>query len=113
MEENILTTIKKMLGLTDDNDAFDMDVLVHINSAFSELAQLGVNDSAEFTATEESEWSDYIAEGSNLEMIKKYIFMKVKLFFDTPTSSHVADSLEREIAKLEWRINVAVETDCI
>ena len=76
MEENILTTIKKLLGLTEDYTVFDLDILININSTFSVLAQLGVNDSEEFIATEDSNWSDYITNGNNLEMIKTYIYLE-------------------------------------
>lgn len=113
MNENILATIKKLLGINEDYEYFDADVLININSAFSVLAQLGVNDSKGFIATADSEWSDYLPSDENLEMIKTYIYLKVKKTFDPPSSSFVLDSIDSQIAELEWRINVAVETSCI
>lgn len=113
MEENILETIKKLLGVNSDYDSFDTDILININTAFSTLAQLGVNDSIEFVADKDSVWSDYLTAGNNLELIKTYIYLKVKTVFDPPASSFVLDSIEKQIAELEWRINVAVETKCI
>lgn len=113
MEDNILNTIKKLLGINEDYEYFDPDVLININSAFSVLAQLGVNDSKGFVADSESVWSDYIPKDENLEMIKSYIYLKVKKTFDPPSSSFVLDSIDSQIRELEWRINVAVETDCI
>ena len=113
MEENILVTIKKLLGLNLDYSVFDLDILININSAFSVLAQLGVNNSDEFVVDAESNWSDYLSEGKNLEMIKTYVYLKVKSIFDPPQSSFVLDAINKQLAEYEWRINVAVETNCI
>lgn len=113
MEDNILNTIKKLLGSNADFTAFDTDILININSAISVLAQLGVNDSKEFVVDADSVWGDYLTSGDNLEFIKTYIYLKVRKTFDPPASSFVLDSIEKQIAELEWRINVAVETKCV
>lgn len=113
MEEKILNTIKKLLGINSDYTVFDTDILIGINSSISVLSQLGVNDSKEFIVDKDSVWSDYLTSGENLEMIKTYIFYKTKIGFDPPQSSFVLDSIEKQINELEWRINVAVETKCI
>ena len=83
---------------------------MHINSAFSVLAQLGVGPKEGFFIEDSSaSWSDYIDENANLEFIKIYIYLKVKSAFDPPTSSSAMDAINRQLSELEWRINVAVD----
>lgn len=113
MNDKILTTIKKLLGIASDFTAFDTDILININSTFNVLAQLGVNESNKFIATNESVWSDYLTNDENLEMIKTYIYMKVKVIFDPPATSFVMDSYKQMISEYEWRINVAVESETL
>lgn len=111
MEESILNTIKQMLGPDDSYEAFDTEIIVHINTALSTLAQLGVGPRKGFriTGTDET-WGDFISDGSvDLEGIKTYIYMKVKMIFDPPASSFVMKAMEESCKELEWRLNVAVD----
>lgn len=111
MEESILNTIKKMLGPDDSYEAFDTEIIVHINTALSTLAQLGVGPRKGFriTGTDET-WGDFISDGSvDLEGIKTYIYMKVKMIFDPPASSFVMKAMEESCKELEWRLNVTVD----
>ena len=95
--ESILNTIKKKLGITEDYDVFDTDIIVDINS---------VNDASET-------WDMFIPEDPRLNDVKTYIYMKVRLLFDPPTSSAAIASMEKLISEFEWRLNVAAETcDC-
>lgn len=111
MEESILTSIKKLLGITEDYTQFDTDIIIHINSAFSILNQLGVGPSAPFIIEDDSStWDEFITDTSVLETVKSYIYMKVKLMFDPPSSSYVLDSMNRMISELEWRMNVSAES---
>lgn len=110
MNESILTTIKKLLGITEDYTHFDEDILIHINSVFSILAQLGVGPEDGFSIKDKSTvWDDYLDSDLLLSDVKTYIYMKVKVVFDPPLSSVVMESMNRTIAELEWRINVAAE----
>lgn len=109
--ESILTSIKKMLGIAEDYTHFDTDLMIHINSVLSILAQLGVGSSKGFLIENKfATWADFIPEGFNLELVKSYVYLKVKLLFDPPTSSAVIESTNRLLSELEWRINVEVET---
>ena len=111
MEESILTSVKKMLGITKEYDAFDMDIVMHINSVFMILYQMGVGPSEAFKITDDStKWSDFIPEGYKLESVKSYMYLKVKLLFDPPTNSAVAEANNRMISELEWRLNFEVES---
>ena len=108
--DSIFLTIKKMLGLDPDYDAFNLDILVDINSALMSLNQLGVGPISGFTVTGENEtWTDLLGEVSNLEAVKSYIFLKVKSMFDAPSSSYAVDSLNKMIAEHEWRIMIQAE----
>lgn len=110
MESSILTSIKKLLGLAEEDTSFDKDIIMHINTVFNILAQLGVGPANGFSIEDDSSvWNDYLGEAANLELIKSYIYMKVRLMFDPPTSSVLADALNKNISELEWRINVTVD----
>jgi hypothetical protein len=108
--ESILTSIKKMLGIAEEYEHFDPDIIMHINSAIMSLTQIGVGPSNGFMIEDETTaWSDFIPEAINLEAVKSYIYLKVKLLFDPPTNSTVIASYERQITEYEWRLNHAVE----
>lgn len=108
--ESILTSIKKLLGIAEEYEHFDPDLIMHINSVFSILTQLGVGPSEGFSIEDKNAvWSDFILEKSKIECVKSYIHHKVKLLFDPPLGSAVIDSMERTIKELEWRIMVAVD----
>ena len=102
--ESILDTVKKLLGIQPDYTNFDEDIMVHINTAFASLNQLGVGPADGFYVENDATiWDDYITS-CNLTMIKSYIYLKVRILFDPPTSSVLMDSMNRSIAELEWRI---------
>ncbi len=108
--DSILTSVKKMLGITEDYEHFDADLIMHINSVFMILTQLGVGPSEGFSIESKSDtWDDFISTGSNLEAVKSYVYLKVKLLFDPPLSSAVMESMNRMISELEWRLNVSVD----
>ena len=108
--DSILTSVKKMLGITEDYEHFDADLIMHINSVFMILTQLGVGPSEGFSIKGKSDtWDNFISTGSNLEAVKSYVYLKVKLLFDPPLSSAVMESMNRMISELEWRLNVSVD----
>lgn len=108
--DSILTSIKKLLGITEEYEHFDPDIIMHINSAFSVLTQLGVGPKQGFRIEDEStEWSEFLNDNLRLEFVKTYVHLKVKLVFDPPLSSAVLESINRQISELEWRINVSVD----
>lgn len=109
--ESILTSIKKLLGITEEYDQFDPDIIMHINSVFMILTQLGVGPAEGFSIEDDTAvWTDFIQDVKKLESVKTYIYLKVKLLFDPPLSSAVIDSTNRLINELEWRLNVAAES---
>ena len=108
--DSILTSIKKLLGIAEDYEHFDQDLIMHINSVLSILTQLGVGPSEGFSIEDENAtWNDFIPEDKRLSSIRSYVYMKVKLLFDPPLSSSVMESMNRMINEFEWRLNVAVE----
>lgn len=109
--ESILTSIKKMLGPTAEYEYFDPDIIMHINTAFMELNQLGVGPSEGFRIEDESTtWNEYIPEDDKrFEAVKTLIYLKVKLVFDPSSSSTILESMNRTIDRLEWRLNAAAE----
>lgn len=108
--ESILTSIKKMLGIAEEYTHFDADLTMHINSVLSILTQIGVGPSEGFSIEDKySVWTDFIPSNSRLELVKSYVYMKVKLLFDPPLISAVIESTNRMTSELEWRILVAAE----
>lgn len=110
--ESILTSIKKLLGIQEDYTHFDADIIMHINTVFMTLSQLGIGPPKGFSIGDDKAiWADYISgDNKNFESIKTYIYLKVKLVFDPPLSSSVIESINRTISELEWRLNVEAET---
>lgn len=111
MEQSILTSTKKILGIAADYTAFDLDIITHINAAFSTLTQLGVGPADGFMIEDASAvWEDYIENEVQLNTIKSYVFLKVRQLFDPPTTSYLITAVEKQIAEFEWRLNVSRET---
>ena len=110
--ESILTSIKKLLGIAADYKHFDMDIIIHINSVFAILTQLGVGPSDGFSIENEFPiWDDFMSsEDKRFRMIKTYVYMKVKLVFDPPTNSSHLQALKDAVDEYEWRLNVAAES---
>lgn len=105
----ILESVKKSLGLAKDYTAFDPEIVMHINSSFGVLNQLGVGPDSPFLIEGyDEQWEDFITQ-ANTEDVRSYLFMKVKMFFDPPTTSTMYESYQKMIAELEWRMNVAAE----
>lgn len=108
--DSILTSVKKMLMLAEDDTTFDMDIIMHINSVFLNLNQIGVGPAEGFYIESKSDtWEDFLGDATNLEAVKSYMFLKVRLLFDPPLSSSVIEASNRMIAEFEWRLRLAVD----
>lgn len=112
MEKSILISIKKLLGLSDEYEAFDTDIVIHINSVLGILTQLGVGPKEGFVITDETEkWDDYIQDKTEINFVKTYIYLKVRLLFDPPQNASLIKAIEDSIKEYEWRLNVAVDPE--
>lgn len=101
---SILTSIAKMLGINEDDTYFDDELIIHINSVFSVLSQMGVGP-GHFSITGRDEtWSSFMSNLDDLEMLKQYVYLKVKIMFDPPASSSFAEAINTTIKELEWRM---------
>ena len=111
MNESILGTIKSMLGYSSDAETpFDPEIIVHINSAFSRLTQLGLGPKTGFSISgNESVWSDIIPPNMNLQNVKDYVYYKVKIVFDAPTSTSALETIKEEIKLHEFDIQSEVD----
>ena len=119
MDESILDSIKKLIGIDEDDTDFDTDITMHINAMFTVLMQIGVNyGEGYFINGSEETWGNYVTEVWNtysippitlLNMIKSWMYLKVKLLFDPPPSSSTAESFKRIADEFEWRISIAVD----
>lgn len=109
--ESILTSTKKLLGITEEYEQFDTDLIICINSVLSILTQLGVGPSKGFSIKDKTAvWTDFIPYDNRLEFVKSYLHLKVKLLFDPPLGSAVTESINRMLSELEWRINIEADT---
>ena len=114
--ESILTSIKKLLGIAEDYDHFDADIIMHINSVFTILTQMGIGPSEGFSIIDDSTtWYNFIADDTRLGSVKSYMYLKVRLLFDPPLSNSVLESMNRIINEFEWRLhstaNYEIESD--
>lgn len=114
MEESILGTIRRMIGgmiiSLGEDGPFDMDLIIHINTALQTLNQLGVGkEDFEITGADET-WAQFLGRTfKNLNMVKSYVFLRVKLLFDPPTSGTLMQAMKEQIAEMEWRLNTKVD----
>lgn len=109
MAESILNTIKKLLGIPVDDTAFDEDIIVHINTVLMALQQLGVGPDTVFTISDATaEWQDLLVDPAMYAATKTYIYLKVKMAFDPPSTSFVLDAMAKQIQEYEWRLSVQV-----
>lgn len=107
MDESILNSVKKILGIASDYDAFDTDIIIHINSVFSTLNQLGLGPDEGFMIEDDSaSWGDFLLDDMRLNSVKTYVYLKVRILFDPPTSGFVLTALQEQSKELEWRLNV-------
>ena len=110
---SVLTSTKKLLGIDPSFLAFDEELIVHINSAFSTLTQLGVGPIDGFSIEDEtSKWNFFIND-TRLSSVRSYVYYKVRLAFDPPATSYAISALEKMASELEWRLNVQVETGAL
>ena len=111
--ESILDTIKQLLGIPIEDENFDPDIKVYINTVTPNLAQMGIGPKNGFIVTSKTQlWSEYIDSTLiNLEGVKQYIYLKVKLIFDPPTNSSTIQAINDSLKELEWRMQLAVETN--
>ena len=108
--ESVLTSVKKLLGIDEGYTHFDSDIVMHINSVFSILTQMGVGPANGFSITGKDDgWSDFISGGAVLPLVKSYVGLKVRLLFDPPLSSAAVESMNRQISEVEWRLFVAAD----
>lgn len=110
MEASILNSTKKVLGLAPDYDAFDEDILMHINAAFSIIAQLGIGPLEGFSIEDDqAKWIDIGLPAIQLNLVRSLVFLRVRKLFDPPGTSYLIESMDRQIAEFEWRLNVMRE----
>lgn len=110
--ESILTSVKKLLGIAEECTDFDADLILHINSVFMILNQMGVGPAEGYSIADETgTWSEFLDGSTALEAVKSYMGLKVRLLFDPPQSSTTMDAMKNMIAELEWRLYTACDKE--
>lgn len=114
MENSILISTKKILGVAADYTAFDLDIITHINNTFATVEQLGIGTIDGFSIEDDSaKWEDLELPLNQLGMIRTYIFLKVRLLFDPPTTSFLIEAMNDQIREHEWRMSINREATII
>lgn len=114
MEQSILKSTKKTLGLDPTYTPFDLDVITYINGAFSTLNQIGIGPDGGFSIEDdEVEWDDYDCLPLQLHMVKIYIYLRVKILFDPPSTSYLIDASQAQLKEYEWRLNSSHEQEVL
>lgn len=112
MSTSILNGTKRILGIADVDDSFDIDVITHINSAFSTLNQLGIGPVEGFMIEDDAPtWDAFLGNDPRLNSVKSYVYLKVRMLFDPPSTARVIEAMESQITQYEWRLNVVREGD--
>lgn len=110
MVDSILDDTKQVCGIEPDYTHYDLDIMMHINSVFATLNQLGVGPDDGFEITGNTEvWDDFIAGNKKFNSVRTYVVMKVRSIFDPPTTSFAIGAMEKQLQELEWRLNVVRE----
>lgn len=107
-DESILDSIKKLLGINADVAVFDQEIMIHINSVFSELTQMGIGPEEGYMITSPSNvWSEFCKDDFPLlNNVKTYVYLKVRLLFDPPTTSPLIEAINQQIKEIGWRMYV-------
>lgn len=114
INESILDSIKKLLGITADNTDFDEMIIMHINTAFTNLLQLGIGPMTGYKiSSKDNKWSEFLSAYDQLESVKTYVYLKTKVVFDPPLNSSVLESFNANIKELEFRLDVMGEKNRI
>lgn len=109
---SILESIKRMLGVSPYDDGFDGELKDQINAEFLTLHQLGVGPENGFSITGPDDvWTEYTDNPKLVEAVRQFIYLRVRLVFDPPASSVIADAINNRISELEFRLNVQAEGD--
>lgn len=107
--DSILETLKKVIGPSASYDEFDTDLIIYANSVFFTLNQLGVGPEEPFKIEDDSATWDNFSTDSEIEAVKAYLILKVKLYFDPPSNSSLQSAMTEQTRELEFRLNVAVD----
>lgn len=111
---SILDSIKKMLGIQEEETVFDTDIVIHINSVFASLVQMGIGPEEGYSITGASEkWGDFLNNDKRLESVKTYVYLKVRIIFDPPASATILEAYKQQIAEFEWRNYIVKDMDRI
>lgn len=112
MDQSILNSVKKMCGVDPSLTVFDLDILTHINSVFSDLEQLGVGPIGGFMIEDDAPtWDAFLADDPRISSVKSYVYFRVRLMFDPPQTGYLVESMNKQVEKMEWRLNVTREGD--
>jgi len=112
VEPSILKSTKKILGVGEADTSFDVDIALHINSVLSVLTQVGIGPANGYSIEDDTAtWDAFIGTDPRLNLVKTYLYLKVRLLFDPPGTSYAIDAMEKQIAEFEWRLNVMREEE--
>ena len=108
--DSILDTVKKMLGVDLVDDSFDMELIIFINDVFSKLNQLAVGPTTTYVIDDRlDKWTDFLLDRADLNMVKTYMYLQVRITFDPPTNPSLLENMMKRIQEYEWRLNVQAE----
>lgn len=109
--DGILASIKERIGIAEDDNSFDTDIIDLINSAFADLNDIGVGPDNGFAIEDDTtDWIDFSEDVRVLSSVKDFVYLTVKLTFDPPTQTSLLTSMENRLKKLEWRLNVKCDS---
>lgn len=109
---SILDTVKQMVGIDPSLTVFDVAIITHINAVFADLEQIGVGPVGGFMIEDNvPTWDDFLGGDPRWSSVKSYVYFRVRLMFDPPQTQSLMTSLDEQVRKMEWRLNVTREGD--
>lgn len=106
MNESILTSIKKLLGIAEEYTHFDQDLIIEINTYLTRLYQVGVGKENFYIENADKTWSDFLIDETKYQQAKTYVYLRVRQIFDPPQSSTAIEAMKENIRELEWLLFV-------
>ena len=105
MSDSVLSSTKQILGISPEDTSFDVNVIMSINTALTILMDLGLTEvEDQIVTSDKMTWDELLGGRTDIEYVKTYVYQKVKMIFDPPTSTAAIDAMQRSISELEWRI---------
>lgn len=103
----ILQFVKNVLGIHMTDNAFDSELLMHINSAIQMLVTFGVEQFSTVYVEKDTPWTKLDPPVFD-SLAKAYLGSKVKIMFDPPTHGALLEAHAKSVDEIQLRLQVLI-----